>query len=428
MKEVIQLLICFWEICMPVRFLGKWTDKRALRWRSASIWYVCMAVSVALLYLQRTDILYSRWYLILEIVTIAPLMVWRFRINWKKAFLYIGILYESIYALDLLLIVSVGYRYGTDIFERLLDGITWQGILIHTIGRGIAFAVLCTMHVKRDRVLLLCVRNWRIGYLILLTEHLSLITCNTFFYSRNQIDALESLCRFFLIYVGLLAFLIILYIKKNEESERRIAEERASAAEQRYQEQLKGDRERDILMHDIENHLVVLDGLLRRHETDRALEYIEKTQRSYRALRCRQETGNIVVDTILESKTAKAKEAGIRIKIVSDDLSDAFVTDRDWCSILANLLDNAIEACREVEGEGWIRIWLQNRPFGIALNIKNNCKEGAAMRGIPGTTKKGAGRHGIGLQSVRCAIEKYQGTLICEREGNVFCVNVTLYR
>lgn len=428
MKEVVQLLICFWEICIPVWFLKKWTDKRVLRWQSAVMWYACMGVSVMLLYLQRTNILYSRWYLIFEIITITPLMAWRFRIRWAKAFLYTGILYESIYALDLLLIMLAGYRYGAVPFEQLLDGITWQGNLIHITGRSIALAALWMLHRKRDKILLLCVRNWRIGYLILFTEHFSLLVCNTYFYDRNQIAALKDISVLFLIYMGLLAWLLLLYVKKSEENEKRLAEERAGAAEQRYQERIAGDRERDILLHDMKNHMVVLDGLIRRNETERALEYIEETQRVYQTVRSRQETGNIVVDTILESKTAKARDAGIRIKVLADDLTDSFITDRDWCSILANLLDNAVEACVEAGRERWIEIRLENRPFGVALNIRNNCREGPVMRGIPGTTKKEAGRHGIGLQSVRCAVERYQGTLICEQKDGVFCVNAVFYR
>lgn len=427
MKEVVQLLVCFWEICMPVWFLEKWTDKRMLRWQSAGMWYVCMGVSVMLLYIQRTDILYSRWYLIFEIITITPLMAWKFQIKRVKAFLYAGILYESIYAMDLLLIMSAGYRYGTDPFERLLGGITWQGNLIHITGRMIALAVLYVLYRKRDKILPLCVRNWRIGYFILPAEHASLIVCDSYFYDRDQIAALENICGLFLIYMGLLTFLFLLYFKKSEENEKRIAEERAAAAEQRYQERLAGERERDILLHDMKNHMVVLDGLIRENETKRALDYIEGIRRNYQAVRSRQETGNIAVDTILESKTAKAREEGIRIKVLADDLADSFVTDRDWCSILANLLDNAVEACREAGREGWIEIRLENRPFGVALNMRNNCKAGPVTRGIPDTTKK-AGRHGIGLRSVRCTAEKYQGTLICEQKDGVFCVNVILYR
>lgn len=250
-----------------------------------------------------------------------------------------------------------------------------------------------------------------------------------FFYHNEKIIALRSIFILFFTSMCITFFLCIQYIWEKGTYEKKILEERASAAELKYRERQRDERERNILVHDIQNHLVVLNGILRNDEMGRALDYVEKIQENYRAIKQSPETGNIVVDTILGSKADRAGEAGIGMNILSDNLSDGFVNDKDWCSILANLLDNAIEACAGVEGERWICIRIENRPFGIVLNMVNSCVEERAERkeGLE-TTKKDKRRHGIGLQSVSYAIEKYGGTLIYKWEGTVFWVNVILYK
>lgn len=114
---------------------------------------------------------------------------------------------------------------------------------------------------------------------------------------------------------------------------------------------------------------------MKRDGADRALAYISDIRKSCLDINKKIDTGNIVVDTLIEEKINRAIEHNIRIKIISDDISDSFINDRDWCSILANLLDNAIEACKKVEGKRKIDVRIENRSFGIMLYMENSCSE-----------------------------------------------------
>ena len=53
-------------------------------------------------------------------------------------------------------------------------------------------------------------------------------------------------------------------VVKRERDERSTAEQKAAVAEQGYRNILCCSRERDILVHDIRNHLIVLEGILRK--------------------------------------------------------------------------------------------------------------------------------------------------------------------
>ena len=83
--------------------------------------------------------------------------------------------------------------------------------------------------------------------------------------------------------------------------------------------------------------------------------------------------------------------------------------DMDWCTILANLLDNAIEACEKVpEEERRIDFYLVQKDSIIILKISNPYSRGIQAEGDRlRSRKRNKALHGIGLESVRNSVEKY---------------------
>ena len=63
------------------------------------------------------------------------------------------------------------------------------------------------------------------------------------------------------------------------------------------------------------------------------------------------DTGNKAVDFILNSKLLVAREKGIEVKSSVGMMPNLYVNDMDLCTLLANLLDNSIEACQLFQKE-----------------------------------------------------------------------------
>ena len=59
-------------------------------------------------------------------------------------------------------------------------------------------------------------------------------------------------------------------------------------------------------------------------------------------------TGNVMADAVLNSKLSVAKQKGVRLNIEAHIPRGVAMTDVELCSILGNLLDNAIEACEKL--------------------------------------------------------------------------------
>ena len=329
--------------------------------------------------------------------------------------------------LYLMTLIAVEYSNGYDAMMKLQSGINYSQIWFSLASLSLVFIAFVLIYRLQKQSLMVYGRMEKRLLIVPVIQHLILCFCDLVFYESDRLFVLKRGFFGMLGYLCILFILATFYILKKGKYEVNELEKRADAAEQKYRERIEGDRERDILVHDIRNHLIVIDSILQDREVDRARNYIGKLQEDYCNIRQSFHTGSVVVDAILGSKAYQAENAGIRFKIVSDDLSDSFVSDRDWCSILSNLLDNAIEACEKMEGKGWIRVRLENRPFGMVWIIENACPELQDDR-TEAKPKRRGGRHGTGLQSVRYAIQKYNGFLNQKREKDIFRTTLVLYR
>lgn len=432
MKEVLQLFVCSLEICIPYWYIGKLVRKRTLIKAINLLWYVCILAWIGLLYYQRISFFYSRWYLLFEIVGTIMLVKWRYKIKWKAIVITVSIFYESLYLIYLMGLIVEGYYCGFEKMVRTQTEITLHRIIISIIAlmfilTGVVIIFRLQKKIKSYKSL-----NGIENIILLIVpvaQHLTLYVCDKAFYSVERIAILRSTFLGTLVCICLISFLIIYNIWKKGEYDIHLLEERADMAEQKYRERIEGDKERDILVHDIQNYLLVIDSMLDNKEIDRAQSYIRKIQINYYSIKQEFYTGNMVVDAILGRKVCEAEKEGISVKIISDDLSNSFISDRDLCSILSNLLDNAIEACQMVKENKYIHISLENSSLGMVWNIENSCLDMQDANKIEKRKEKRKGvRHGTGLRSVRHALKNYDGILVQRRDEHIFKTIIVLYR
>lgn len=211
--------------------------------------------------------------------------------------------------------------------------------------------------------------------------------------------------------------------------EKQLAEEKNEFLEQDYQRIMAWSREKNRILHDIRNHFLVLEGMLKNKQTDRAISYIREIRKSELEADHYIQTDNIVVNTLLSEKISLAKKYNIKVQLSTSNLHDSFVSDRDWCVILANLLDNAIEAAAKVVVNREISVKIEEVAYGMVLMIRNTfCGELIHAGAELVTTKENKEDHGFGFENVKYAVSKYNG-IIQRRSGeNVFQVSVVLYR
>jgi Signal transduction histidine kinase regulating citrate/malate metabolism len=131
---------------------------------------------------------------------------------------------------------------------------------------------------------------------------------------------------------------------------------------------------------------------------------------------------NIVANSILGYYSLKAREGGIPFQCACSITKHPSVSDSDLCVVLSNALENAIDACRNLDNPDARFISAQARTINGQLLIKiensyNGClkvKDGGYL-----STKSGE-FHGIGLQNIKKVMETYGGFVKTEHNGTVF--------
>ena len=102
------------------------------------------------------------------------------------------------------------------------------------------------------------------------------------------------------------------------------------------------------------------------------------------------------------------------------------VEDVDLCVILGNLLDNALEACAQVEKEKrFLRLYLTVNKSQLYFSVQNAAKEEPDFEASRYISRK-RGNHGLGMKRVKAAVDKYDGYLNLANEPGIFAAEVTM--
>ena len=171
--------------------------------------------------------------------------------------------------------------------------------------------------------------------------------------------------------------------------------------------------------HDFHHHLQTLKGQLEAGEVDRALAYIEQLDNQLMNVDTLLKTGNISLDAILSAKIAQAKVENIAVTVKANVPDALTISDLELSIIIGNLLDNAIEACRTVTGERFIRIFISMKGTMLYFSMLNAAGAKKKKTGSLFATHKD-GVHGFGLRRAEAILEEHGGWVKYNSEDGAF--------
>ncbi|MCI7813306.1 MAG: GHKL domain-containing protein [Lachnospiraceae bacterium] len=180
------------------------------------------------------------------------------------------------------------------------------------------------------------------------------------------------------------------------------------------------------LRHDFYNHMMVLSSMAEQEECGAIRQYLKELQtEAYSGLQT-IDSGNRMIDLILNQKEAQAKNMGIATEIYAKVPAGLPIKDTDLCALLFNLIDNALEAMKHVENP-WIKIRISVRKTYLCVHIANKTTcDILSVNPEMKTTKADKECHGVGKKIVDSLVKKYEGILRYEGEAEAFHVYVML--
>jgi len=185
--------------------------------------------------------------------------------------------------------------------------------------------------------------------------------------------------------------------------------------------------------HDYNTNLIALQAMIEEKETDQALDFIVQITHEPEKAKRTLQTGNLILDAVASSKLWLAQSKDIEANIQSVSLGkDMNIEDHDFCAIVGNLLDNAIEACERMgkeDGKRFIDISLLVRGKNMVITIGNSFNGELKRSGSRYLSLKQGRLHGMGLKHVDSIIEKYNGQVVREIKGCLFetCVVLPIF-
>lgn len=141
-------------------------------------------------------------------------------------------------------------------------------------------------------------------------------------------------------------------------------------------------------------------------------ELLKKLDKANRSM-----TGIPVLDCLIREKTSVCEKEEITFTREGGSIGETAITEYEFVSLFANLLDNAIEAAKETE-EKEVTLSLERQQGYLKVTVSNSklpdrkpVEEGFR------TTKKDKRNHGIGSRIIRDIVEKHGGRITYHDEG-----------
>ena len=198
-------------------------------------------------------------------------------------------------------------------------------------------------------------------------------------------------------------------------------------------------RESLSIIHDVKRHIRAIEELYYHKENETAKEYSIAISSRLNAFYLNEYTNNRVLNIILNDKIKISEQNGIEFNCKLDDIDLSFIENMDLTTIFANLLDNAIEACKELDNKKIIQVQVGSFNNLVAITIKNTMRkpvtstkhnlEPYGLKWLSQGHKSSELNHrGIGIPNVMKVINKYNGDFDIREEGDMFICSIVLSR
>ena len=141
-------------------------------------------------------------------------------------------------------------------------------------------------------------------------------------------------------------------------------------------------------------------------------------------------TGNYAMDAILQDAAKNAKRLGAAFTAEALVPKELPLPYQDLCPLLMNLLDNALEACAQVEdpAKRFVRFRAAMQQGFLAIKCENSYRGPIQTdgHGRPLTTKADPESHGFGIPKMTAIAEKYHSILDVRYTDDTFLVQTAL--
>lgn len=137
---------------------------------------------------------------------------------------------------------------------------------------------------------------------------------------------------------------------------------------------------------------------------------------------------NYTVNVLLQNTAARASGLGVAFTASAPLPERLSINESDLCSLLINMLDNALEAAAKTAGKGKINISIKVVQDILSIKCENSYSGSLLLDKEDGfvSTKSSPENHGWGLRQMRYVAGKYNGILDITHTDDRFTIQTAL--
>lgn len=234
-------------------------------------------------------------------------------------------------------------------------------------------------------------------------------------------------------YLGIVILgIFIIYVKNSNDNYKELLEleGRLRISQQHYYEMLlEREEETRKFRHDISNHIICLKEIVEGGNLTVAKDYLSDMNWSISQIHKKHFfTGNDIIDAIVNYYVQELDE-DVTLSVKGVCLHSLEISNMDLCSIISNLMQNAIDALHNQQtGEKYLHTRLSATQDAFELKVCNSMEEEPILdaSGLPVTSKMDTRNHGIGLKNVKKVVEQVNGIFHINIKNKEFQVTLIL--
>lgn len=179
-----------------------------------------------------------------------------------------------------------------------------------------------------------------------------------------------------------------------------------------------------VLIHDIKNHLGVIDGLLASGSTEELKAYLAALKKDPAFTQKARKCSDPILNMILLRFSEECESKGVAFQCDVRENTVSFMDAPSITTLYGNLLSNALEAAEQSE-ERFVELSVLPSQDSIILSVVNSC-DAPPKKDETGsylTTKDDPQLHGYGLKAIHRIVRRYRGDSLMryDPEQKRFC-------
>lgn len=183
------------------------------------------------------------------------------------------------------------------------------------------------------------------------------------------------------------------------------------------------------IRHDIKNQYSNIRLMLMEKRYDDMEKYLDEYEEAYLAPIFAIDCGNVDLNRILNLEYSKAKQVGIELSVRVVVPPKLPIANSDMCSLLTNIIDNAIEGSTRANKTDPIYVDIRlGQDCYLYISVKNSVDE-CADRSVffeKRTSKRDEVAHGYGTKIIKSIVEKYNGGMSRDVIDGKYVIDVML--